>query len=220
MKSLASRFLTAAERERLTRCVREMEKATSAEIVPLVRSASYHYPAATLFGALVLGVLAGAGATAADALLKPWGALSLLDLWVFPAVFAVCLLASYQLLRLIPALKRLFISQADINEEVGEAALTSFFRHRLAETRDRTGILIFVSVYERRAVVLADKGINLKVPPETWQQVVDLVVQGIREGRAAEAMCEAVTRCGQIVAAQFPSRAGDKDELRNLIVED
>ena len=127
---------------------------------------------------------------------------------------------AYQLLRAIPALKRLFISQAEMTEEVGEAALTAFFRHRLAETRDRTGILLFVSVYERRAVVLADKGINLKVAPETWRQVVDLVLQGIREGRAAEGLCEAITRCGELVTAQFPVRAGDKDELRNLIVED
>ena len=135
-------------------------------------------------------------------------------------MFAVSFLVAYQLLRGIPALKRLFISQAEITEEVGEAALTAFFRHRLAETRDRTGILLFVSVYERRAMVLADKGINLKVPPETWQQVVDLVLEGIREGRAADGLCEAVTRCGQLISAQFPVRAGDKDELRNLIVED
>jgi putative membrane protein len=167
-----------------------------------------------------VGVLIAAAATAADAVFKPWGALSLLDLWVFPAVFAVSFLVAYQLLRGIPALKRLFISQAEMTEEVEEAALTAFFRHRLAETRDRTGILLFVSVYERRALVLADKGINLKVAPETWQQVVDLVLQGIREGRPAEGLCEAVTRCGQIVSSQFPVRAGDKDELRNLIVED
>lgn len=68
--------------------------------------------------------------------------------------------------------------------------------------------------------MLADKGINLKVPQDTWQQVVDLIVQGIREGRPAEGLCEAIARCGEIITAQFPVRAGDKDELRNLIVED
>ncbi len=220
MQSLAHRFLTAAERERVTRCVREVEKGTSAEIVPLVRSSSYHYPAAVLFGALLASLLIASAATAADALFKPWGALSLVDMWVFPAVFAVAFLVAYPLMRGIPALKRLFISHAEITEEVEEAALTAFYRHRLAETRDRTGILLFVSVYERRAVVLADKGINLKVSQDHWRQVVDLIVQGIRDGRPAEGLCEAVTRCGQIVSAQFPIRAGDKDELRNLIVED
>jgi putative membrane protein len=135
-------------------------------------------------------------------------------------MFAVAFLVAFQLLRAVPSLRRLFISPAEMTEEVEEAALTAFYRHRLAETRDRTGILLFVSVYERRAVVLADKGINLKVTPETWQQVVDLVLRGIRTGRPADGLCEAVARCGQIVSAQFPVRAGDKDELRNLIVED
>lgn len=144
MQSLAKRFLTAAERERVTRCVREVEKNTSAEIVPLVRSSSYHYPAASLFGSLVVSVLVASALTAADALLKPWGALSLVDLWVFPAVFAVSYLVAYPLLHAIPALKRLFVSHAEMNEEVGEAALTSFYRYRLAETSDRTGIMLFV----------------------------------------------------------------------------
>ncbi len=173
--------------------MQEVEKSTSGEIVPLVRSASYHYPTAALLGALLVSVVLAAAATAADAVFKPWGSLSLFDLWVFPAVFAVCFLIVHQLLRLVPSVKRLFISQAEMTEEVDEAAITAFYRHRLAETRDRTGILLFVSVFERRAMVLADKGINAKVAPETWQQVVDLVLRGIREGRKAEGLCEAVS---------------------------
>jgi len=49
---------------------------------------------------------------------------------------------------------------------------------------------------------------------------VNIVLRGIRERRPADALCEAVTRCGELIAAQFPLRSGDKDELRNLIVED
>ena len=77
-----------------------------------------------------------------------------------------------------------------------------------------------MSVFERRVVVLADEGINAKVTQDTWQQVVELVLQGIREGRAADGLCEAIDRCGKLVAERFPIRAGDTDELRNLIVED
>jgi putative membrane protein len=131
-------------------------------------------------------------------------------------VFVVAYLVVYQLLR-ASALKRLFIAQAEMIEEVRRPLTAS---SATAWPRPDRGILLFVSVYERQAVVLADKGINLKVAPETWQQVVDLVVEGIRDGRPAEGLCEAVTRCGQIVSSQFPVRAGDKDELRNLIVED
>ncbi len=220
MKSLAARFVSDADRQRITQCVQEVEKKTSGEIVPFVKSASYHYPAAALRAALTASVLIAAAATAAYDFFMLWGTLSLPDLWVFPSVFAACFLVVYALASIVSGLKRLFISRAEMTEEAGEAALTAFFRHRLAETRDRTGILLFVSVFERQVVVLADKGINDKVPPETWQQVVDIVLRGIREGRPADALCEAVTRCGELITAQFPLRAGDTDELHNLIVED
>jgi len=220
MKSLAARFVSDADRQRISRCVQEVEKNTSGEIVPFVKSASYHYPAAALRAALAVSTLVAAAATAAEGFFMPWGSLGLLDLWIFPSVFAACFLVVFALARYVPVLKRLFISREEMTDEVEEAALTAFYRHRLAETRDRTGILLYVSVFERRVVVLADKGINEKVDRETWQQVVDIVLGGIRDGRPADALCEAVTRCGDLIAARFPLRAGDKDELRNLIVED
>ena len=220
MKSLAARFVSDADRQRITRRVQEVEKTTSGEIVPFVRSASYHYPAAALRAALAVSALIAAAATAAEGFFMLWGTLSLLDLWIFPSVFAACFLVVYALTRIAPVLKRPFISRAEMTDEVEEAALTAFYRHRLAETRDRTGILLYVSVFERRVVVLADKGINDRVQQETWQQVVDIVLRGIHEGRPADALCEAVTRCGELIAGQFPIRAGDKDELHNLIVED
>ncbi len=220
MKNLAAAFLGPEDRERVTACVQEVEKHTSAEIVPLVRSASSSYPAALLRGALVAGLLLAAVATVLDSLLTPWGSLDILDVWLFPGVFVVAFGVVFLLARLIPGLARLFLSHAEMNEEVGEAAMTAFYRHRLVETRDRTGILLFVSVFERRVVVLADEGINAKVHGDTWQQVVDIVLQAIRDRRPADGLCRAVQRCGEIVTAKFPIRAGDTNELRNLIVEE
>jgi putative membrane protein len=220
MKSPASRFLSAEERERVTRCVQEVEKHSSGEIVPVIASSSYGYPAATLLGALLIGVVVSGALTAVDMLLKPWGTLSPLDMWVFPAAFAVCFLVFHELIHGVPALKRFFAGHPQMDAQVLEAALAAFYRHHLADTRDRTGILIYVSVFERRAAVLADEGINAKVPTDSWRQVVDLVVKGIRDGRRAEGLCSAIARCGELITAKFPIRAGDKDELRNLIVED
>jgi putative membrane protein len=65
--------------------------------------------------------------------------------------------------------------------------------------------------------VLADHGIHHAVPPETWQQVADLVTAGIKQGRTCDALCEAFTWCGDLLAEKFPPRADDKDELPNLI---
>ncbi len=211
--------LSAADRERIRACVEQAEKTTSGEIVPMVVPASSRYPAACLLGALVVSLIVAAAATAAASLRRPWGSFAVLDLWLFPAVFAVCFVAAHEIFRRVPPLRRLFITPAEIREEVEEAALTSFYRQGLANTRDRTGILIFVSVFERRACVLADKGINDKVQQSVWQEVVDLVTQGFRRREHGRAICAAVTRCGELLREHFPIKAGDTDELENLIVE-
>ncbi len=219
MKNLAKEFLSIEEQERISRCVQEVEKTTSGEIVPMVVSASYHYPVASLLGALIVALLLGVGLTAAESFRRAWGGLTLFDLWLFPAVFGVALLLVHELIKAVPALKRLFITPAEISEEVEEAALTAFYRQGLGDTRDRTGVLIYISVFERRAYVLADKGIHEKVKPEHWQEAVELVTRGFREKRHADAICRAVRRCGELLAKHFPIKPDDTNELKNLIVE-
>jgi putative membrane protein len=173
-----------------------------------------------MIGGLIFALLIGIGVTLGVSIQKSWGGVTVLDLWLFPAVFAVSFLLFHELVKRIPWLKRVFITKAEIAEEVEEAALTSFYRNGLNNTRDRTGILIFISVFERRAFVLADEGINAKVDSKVWREVVDLVVESIKKGHQAEGICRAVRRCGQLVYEHFPIKPGDTDELDNLIVED
>ncbi len=220
------RLLSPEEQERVIECVKEVERNTSGEIVPMVVRASYHYPLAGVLGALLaalgLAILAGAWVT----IRRGWGeTYTVYDLWVFPAVFAAGFLILLEVLRRAPALKRVFIAPEEMEEEVAEAALTSFYRRGLDKTRDRTGVLIFVSVYERRVQVLADSGIHAKVNPAVWEEIVGIVSVGIREGRQAEALCRAVRRCGELLCEHFPCRRDDRgadagDELDNLIIEE
>ena len=220
MKNLAIKFLTEEEKREIETCVKEVEKNTSGEIVPLVVSASYHYPMSNMIGALIFGLLISVVLTLVFSIRKSWGGVTPLDLWLFPAVFAVSFLLFHELIKRISWLKRIFITKAEINEEVEEAALTSFYRNGLNNTRDRTGILIFISVFERRAFVLADEGINAKVDTGVWQEIVGTVVQGIRQRRQAQGICRAVRRCGDLIRKAFPIKSDDTDELDNLIVED
>ena len=220
MKKLASKFLTDEEKQKIEACVKEVEKRTSGEIVPLVVSSSYHYPMSDMIGGLIFALLISVGVTLAYSIQKSWGGATVMDLWLFPAVFAVFFLLFHELVKRIPGLKRIFLTKAEITEEVEEAALTSFYRNGLNNTRDRTGILIFISVFERRAYVLADEGINAKVDTAVWQEVVNLVVKGIKEQKQAEGICRAVKRCGELIREHFPIKVDDTDELGNLIVED
>ncbi|GAB4167653.1 MAG: hypothetical protein Tsb0017_18190 [Geothermobacteraceae bacterium] len=206
----ARTFLTTEEKARIEQAVRQVEATTSGEIVPLIVDASYDYPRSELIGA-------GCFATALAALLC-WLAASD-SVLVFVPLQLVLFLLFRMLIRVLPALKRRLIPQAEIDAEVEERAITAFVEHGLHETRDRTGILILISLFERRVFVLADRGINDKVPQGTWDEVVAMITEGLRQGSACDSICNAIARCGELLAKDFPRRADDTDELPNLIID-
>jgi putative membrane protein len=102
-------------------------------------------------------------------------------------------------------------------ERVDRAARLAFLEHGLVETRDRTGILLYVSLLERQVEVLADRGIDSQVPDDTWDGVVSDILDGIRARRADEGLITAIRRCGEILAERFPPRPDDEDELSNRL---
>ena len=210
MKTLAHTFLTKEEQERLTACVRDVEKRTSGEIVPVIASSSYDYPRAAHIGGLLLGILTSVCVTML---------LGREDMWVFLAIFLAGYFLFSRLLNALPDLKQPFISRREMRDEVEEAALTSFYLNGLHRTRDMTGIIIYVSVYERSVQILADKGINDLVDPAVWDDVVAEVTEGIKAGAPGEALCLGVKRCGELITKNFPVKPDDTDELPNLIIE-
>lgn len=195
----------------------EAERKTSGEIVPMVVSASYHYPMADVLGGVCLALPLSILLTYFLGGLL-WVGSS--NMWVFMGVFGAVFIAFRRVVQRVWPLKRMFISDREIEEEVREAALTGFFEKELFRTRDETGVLIFISVFEHKVWVLADRGINTKVDPEQWNTVVAHVVDGIKKGRQADAICEAVGEVGEILSVHFPAGDDDVDELKNLIIEE
>lgn len=220
MKNLAKAFLSDKQRESIVDTVKKAETVTSGEIVPMVVSSSYHYPTSNMIGALAGSLVLALAATILVSYRRSWGGPELFDLWIFPAVFTVSFALLFLLVKNAPALKRLFITRSEMAEEVEEAALTSFYRQGLNKTRDKTGILIFISVFEHQVRVLADQGINDRVDSSVWQELVDTIIAGIKTRRQAEAICVAVVRCGELLTEHFPIKHDDTDELSNLIVEE
>jgi len=216
MKKLAHRFLSKQELEQVEAAVAAAEKKTAGEIVCMVESTSYTYPMANVIGATVIGLPLAL-------LLTPFiGGLMWMgtqNMWLFLGVFGILFMAFHWIVDRTPGLKRRFVSNKEIEEEVEEAAITSFFRHGLYRTRDATGILIFISVFEHKVWVLADHGINAKVPEGQWQDIVKQITQGIRADKAAEALCRAVENVGEILQAHFPVKPDDTNELKNVIVD-
>jgi putative membrane protein len=97
--------------------------------------------------------------------------------------------------------------------------MRQFFAQGLHHTEKRTGVLIFASVAERYAEIVADDGINGKVTQDAWDGAVAALVGGLKEGRAAEGFIAAIEQCGAILAEHFPPGALPRDELPNTLVE-
>lgn len=211
LKDLVEKFLTEDEREAIVQNVREVEKTTSGEIVPMIVSCSYHYPAPQMTGTLALGLVFS---------IVTMQVLSIYDMWTFLAVFLGAYILSGLFIKVFYPLKRFFISSREMDEEVEEAAFTAFYKNNLNRTKDRTGVLIYISVFERKVWVLADSGINAKVDKTCWQDIVHIITDGIKANRQGEAICEAVKKCGHILEEHFPLKKNDRDELSNLIIEE
>ncbi len=92
-----------------------------------------------------------------------------------------------------------------------------FFEAGLNKTEGRTGILLYVSLAEHRAVVLADKGIDKKVDEETWKQIVDRLVAAAKSDDLAKGITDAVDSCVEILAKEFPPVQHNPDEVSNRV---
>lgn len=210
MKNSTSTFFSIEEQQRIEQAVQAAEKCTSGEIVPMLTPNAYDYPRAEIIGG---GLFALAAATTLS-----WGFFGE-SLWVFLAAFVLLYLPFKWMIRFCPPLKRSLITDQEITEEVAEKALISFFERELHRTRDNTGILILICLFEHRVQILADRGINAVVPTQTWDAIVAELTAGMREGRACDALCLAIEKCGDLLVKNFPVRNDDTDELPNLILE-
>jgi len=185
------------------------ERRTVGEILPVVLERSDPHPGATwlaALAALVSGSLA----------LAPWLP------WHSPGLVLVCQLAlaalGFTCARFLPDFRRLFVSAARAREVSEEQAFQEFHRYELHRTEARTGVLLFLSLLERRAVVLADEGIDARVQPEQWARTIELVLAGVRRGSLREGLLSGIESAGEVLAAHFPVRDGDRSEIPDRVI--
>ncbi len=221
MSNPAEKFLTAPERLQIEQRIAEAEKRTSGEIVVMVVPSSSHYPLASMLGSLLLAMLIAIAATfyveiAARVYVEKVFGMEII--WFFPALFSLLFMLLHEVVKRTPSLKRLFVTPSDMKEEVEEAAIQSFYYRDLNQTVDHTGILIYISLFERKVRVIADKGINDKVNKDVWQEIVTIIVGGIRAKAQARAIATAVDRCAEILSSHFPLKPGDRNELSNEVI--
>jgi len=215
INSLAACFFSKDEQDRISDAVHQAELKTSGELVPMLVCASHTYPLAAIRAASLVAFIT---ALLAGPLLAEMFWLEPSNLWVFLGIFIPVFLAVNFLVSSNPRFKRWFLFKDEIDAEVQNAAFAAFFTERLYKTKDANGILIFISLLEHRAWVIADSGINERIPKEQWQDAVAVITQGIREQKQCQALCEAIGMIGDILEKEFPVQDDDVNELHDLII--
>lgn len=198
--------ISAQDRERISAAIRAAEAKTSGEIVCVLARVSAD--------AVTLPILIAA----ALALALPWLLVAttemtvtrilLLQIAVFVVLAAVLCLPPVRV-ALLPRAARRAVAYRMAREQ--------FVSRGLARKKDRTGVLIFVSLAERYARIIADEGIASRVPQSEWQGAVDTLTGHMRDGRIAEGFISAIDQCGRELAAHFPRTGVSRDELPDRI---
>lgn len=221
-------LLSQADHDLVSAAVQEAERDTSGEIVTIVarRSDSYHdvglsWAVAAVFLALALMAAFPAHLRSfLSSLLLDWDH-ELADwklLLGLTGLLIVKFLVVRYLLAIMP-LRMLMTPRATKARRVRRRAILLFRTAAEARTRGRTGVLIYLSLDEHRAEIVADRAINDKVAPEAWGDAMAALIDAIRAGQPGEGLAQAVRQVGAVLAAHFPREQDDINELPDRLIE-
>ncbi len=115
----------------------------------------------------------------------------------------------------IPSLKYTIVSKETMKKETRLYAESAFFRHGITATEGATGVLIFISIFERRVELLVDYKIQQAISNDKWEHVVNNIINGIKSDKFVEVLSQEIIRCGEILSDDFPRSIDDIDELDN-----
>lgn len=200
-------MLNASERRTLSETIKEVESKTDAEVVTvLAREADNYLYISTLWAAFLALLLAPLFQ------FLPWWleyqqAFTLQ--WLLFIALAVIFRWRPLTMRLVP--KRVKFWRA------ANLARRQFLQQELHHTKDRLGLLIFVSVAEHYVEILADRGLAEHITNERWQEIVENFILEVKKGKTNEAFVHCVEKCGELLEEAAPATIA-KNELPNHLV--
>jgi len=225
-------MLNAEGRAAVEAAVRAAEAGTRGEIYCVLAAESSDYrevPLAWAAGAALLGpallLLFGVRVTAPEAL-QGWTAAQVgaaAEAAAHNALLGAVLLQGFLfvavlLLAMIAPVRRLLTPRGLKRHRVRQHAQELFVAKGLHGTRERTGVLIFVSQAEHMVELVADDGIDAKVEQSVWDEAVAVLVKGVKRGAPAEGFVAAIERCGAVLAEHFPATDDNPNELPDSLV--
>ncbi|WP_373999210.1 TPM domain-containing protein [Bdellovibrio bacteriovorus] len=209
------RYLSSSELIEIEAAIQKAEEHTNGEIVPVIvrrSSAVGHVPLSlTLLITLFIVILE---IPYSDWLwVKPW-------VWAWPFLIVAIYYGS-TLLAQSKFIQKIFVPEKDEVDQVHRRAQLEFYLNRINRTKGGMGILIFVSVMEKKAVILADEGIAKKLPSNTWDDILAEMRAHFHDGKWSHGYQKAIERCGELLKQHFPISGNLENELTNhLIIKD
>jgi putative membrane protein len=220
--------MTDADRDRVRAAVAAAETASAGEIVTILAARSDDYGDVALAWAAFVGLLALAALTIApDFYLGVYEALTggWIHDWTPRLLFGVALLVAglkfgATWLILLWRTLRLWLTPAPVRHARVRARAVSCFKVGAERrTHGRTGILIYLSLAEHRAEIVADEAIASRVAPEVWGDAMAAMLAELKRDRLADGLIAAVARVGAVLADHFPRAENDVNELPDRLIE-
>jgi putative membrane protein len=221
-------YLSEADHAAVSAAVTAAEAQTSGEIVTVVTDRSDGYTDVALVWSVVVAFTAIAALTffpdfylgLVDRVLGKWNAE-----WTPRGIFGLALFvgvvkfAGMWLIQLWPPLKFLLIPGPIKSHRANARAVGLFKVGAERRTQGRTGILIYLSMRERRAEIVADEAITSKVAPEIWGEAMAAMLAELKQGSCGAGMVAAVGKVGAVLAEHFPRDENDVNELPDRLIE-
>ncbi len=204
------------------------ESATSGEIVPVLAESSDGYTDVALLWASALAFTAMSVFALApqpfldlwDRLFATWGhQWSAGELASMVIALGLAKFLGVWLVQQWTPLKFALIPGPVKAARVRAQAVRQFKVGAQGRTAARTGVLIYLSMRERRAEIVADESIAAKVPPEVWGEAMGDMLAHIRKGAVAEGLAAGIRDVGHVLAEQFPRGSDDANELPDRLIE-
>jgi putative membrane protein len=217
------------EQEAVARAIRDAEAKTDGEVAVVMAPESDSYADVVLHWAVLLALLPLALFATFPGLLE-WGASLLHRGWgdeppplrlmltiVLLKVAAAFLIGRF--LFAIPAIKQALTPGATKARRVRRRAIMIFKASTERRTATRTGVLLYLSLAERRAEIVADQSIQSKISGEEWGDAMVALLDGVRAGRPGDGMAAAVGKIGDVLAVHFPYTGQDPNELPDRLIQ-